>query len=348
MLADISEIVWCIFVVPSLLLLLTAPLPPLTQWKQPGDKGFSVTSSGGDSGLQPGDLTILGKYVNSTYLSPEAIGSIRARFEAESSVLLRDFLIADEAKGIRGGLEARDKLDGLGDGGAGKEGYKTGEGNGWVQRGPSHKQRFLEYSGDGGEEQGERLRLVKEALMETGAWYRYLEALTGLDALSGHRGKIRRFRSGYDYTVAHYGVFTEESVLDATLCFVRGKGAQTGMVDEKGERVEGDPDDEVWQSGEVGGYEAYVGAEEEEEGEEGGEEQGEGRDDEDGPEGEGELLSVQAGFNQLSLCFRDWGTMRFVKYLGCKAPGSRYDVEMVYRVEDWGEEEEGEEEGEEE
>ena len=154
-----------------------------------------------------------------------------------------------------------------------------------------------------------------------------------MDALSGHRGKIRRFRSGYDYTVAHYGVFTEESVLDATLCFVRGAGAQTGMVDEKGERMEGDPDDEVWQSGEVGGYEAYVGAEEEAE-----EDGGKGPDDEYDPEGEGELLSVQAGFNQLSLCFRDWGTMRFVKYLGCKAPGSRYDVEMVYRVEDWGEE----------
>ena len=33
--------------------------------------------------------------------------------------------------------------------------------------------------------------------------------------------------------------------------------------------------------------------------------------------------------------------MRFVKYVGCEAPGSRYDVGMEYEVEDF--EDEGEE-----
>ena len=65
--------------------------------------------------------------------------------------------------------------------------------------------------------------------MSHGAWYRYLESVTGLDMISGHKGKVRRFRPGLDYTVAHYGVFTERSVLDGTLCFVKGKGGQTGV-----------------------------------------------------------------------------------------------------------------------
>ena len=50
---------------------------------------------------------------------------------------------------------------------------------------------------------------------------------------------------------------------------------------------------------------------------------GEGRDD------GGDLLSVEAAHNTLSVVLRDPGTLRFVKYLSVEAPGSRWDLEMV-------------------
>jgi hypothetical protein len=56
------------------------------------------------------------------------------------------------------------------------------------------------------------------------------------------------------------------------------------------------------------------------------------------------LLSVSASNNTLSLVYRDPGTMRFVKYVGSKAPSSRWDVAMIYEVE----QEEGQEEEEQE
>jgi hypothetical protein len=49
-------------------------------------------------------------------------------------------------------------------------------------------------------------------------------------------------------------------------------------------------------------------------------------------EGEGTLLTVQAGFNRLLLVLRDEGVMRFVKYVSACAPSSRWDVCGEYSV----------------
>ena len=42
--------------------------------------------------------------------------------------------------------------------------------------------------------------------------------------------------------------------------------------------------------------------------------------------------TVSASNNTLSLVYRDPGTMRFVKYVGSKAPSSRWDISMEYQV----------------
>ena len=52
------------------------------------------------------------------------------------------------------------------------------------------------------------------------------------------RGEVRRFRPGLDYTVAHYGVLTQDPQLDAVLCFVDDAGGAAR---------------EAWEGGEVGG-----------------------------------------------------------------------------------------------
>ena len=161
------------------------------------------------------------------------------------------------------------------------------------------------------------------------AYYRFLQLLTSLDPIVGHRGKVRRFRPGLDYTVAHYGIFTEKSVLDGTLCFCKGDGAQVRYDEASGDLI-GSGADEVWSSGDAGGFECYIAAEEEEEGEC-------AAVDEYNADDDSELLSVSASFNTLSLCYRNYGTMRFVKYVNGNAPGSRWDISLEYEVEDDGE-----------
>ncbi|WVO16068.1 hypothetical protein L204_103733 [Cryptococcus depauperatus] len=66
----------------------------------------------------------------------------------------------------------------------------------------------------------------------------------------------------------------------------------------------------------------------------------EANDEDDGP-----LLTQPVAFNKLLLVLRDPGVMKFVKYLGASAPGSRWDVQGEYEVGVL--EEEEEEEGEE-
>ncbi|KAJ1449501.1 Oxoglutarate/iron-dependent oxygenase, C-terminal degradation domain-containing protein [Pelagophyceae sp. CCMP2097] len=59
----------------------------------------------------------------------------------------------------------------------------------------------------------------------------------------------------------------------------------------------------------------------------------------DGEAGEGggdggDLLSVSATHNTLSIVLRDPRTLRFVKYVPAAAPGSRYDLEAVCTIHD--------------
>ena len=49
-------------------------------------------------------------------------------------------------------------------------------------------------------------------------------------------------------------------------------------------------------------------------------------------EDEGDLLNVEASNNTLNLVMRDSGTLRFVKYLSARAPGSRWDVAVEYNI----------------
>lgn len=65
-------------------------------------------------------------------------------------------------------------------------------------------------------------------------------------------------------------------------------------------------------------------------------------DSEDGDEDDGPLLVQAVSFNKLLLVLRDPGVMRFVKYLGAAAGGSRWDVGGEWEVGMLEEEEEGE------
>uniref|UniRef100_A0A7R9WT35 Oxoglutarate/iron-dependent oxygenase C-terminal degradation domain-containing protein n=1 Tax=Craspedostauros australis TaxID=1486917 RepID=A0A7R9WT35_9STRA len=157
--------------------------------------------------------------------------------------------------------------------------------------------------------------------MESKQLARFFKRVTSLHCESIQTSKIRRFRPGLDYTVAHYGLLVDKPVLDATVCFVN---------DDNGD------DKQAWESGDVGGFECYIAAddEDEKEGAAKGTEQQHGPADEYNEDDDTQLLSVSPSNNTLNLVYRDPGTLRFVKYVSHSAPSSRYDISMEYTVTD--------------
>ena len=288
------------------------------------------------------DKDFLAQYINKTYLRPESIQEICTHFEEDSSVQLRHFFNQDWEKKVSNLLQVEDEACHIGRDTPSLD-YTVGVSKDWIPVGPAHKQRFLEYVGNSEKDGtgtgtgtgtetmtcGSILKHLKEKVMQSPQFARLLKSYTSLGMPLGYRGRVRRFRPGLDYTIAHYGILTRSPVLDATMCFVSGKGNQsTGNEDD-------DEDDMLWQSDDKGGFECYIEADNDDE-EEGQPE----ADDEYNEEDDTKLLSVSACNNTLSLVYRDPGTMRFVKYLGIGAPSSRWDLSLEYEVEDDGEESE--------
>jgi len=304
----------------------------------------TITTNCHHDNLSKNDIQFLSEYINPTYLTPKSITDIQEWFEEESSVQLRHFFNEKWASKIQACVLDVDSKDNVGRGKSAID-YTVGVSDDWKPVGPAHKQRFLEYVGDAASEEisettmaadsstttttttttpatqsGELLLHLKKTIFESPIFGRLIENFTSLGIPIGCRGKIRRFRPGLDYTIAHYGILTKESVLDATVCFVAGSGNQSQGIDAE------DNDDIMWQSDDKGGFECYISADED-----GGE--GEAADEYD-EEDDTKLLSVSASNNTLSLVYRDPGTMRFVKYVSCGAPSSRWDVSMEYELED--------------
>ena len=315
----------------------------------PGGGGVGAGSDSEDSeplGPDAADLAYLARFVNAEYLDPANVAQIREKMEEDSSVQMREFLRPEVAARLRFVTRREDAAAGLGDGKVPRR--TAGVGGGWRVVGPTHKQRYAAYDGAGlpegvsiaaeggvddpkgkGVERdpkgddvsadvsaGAALREVKETLLASEPFARLLTALTGLRP-TAHKGEIRRFRPGLDYTVAHRGILTTDPRLDATLC----------LVDD-----DGDLNSSAWDFGEVGGFECYIAADET--GAAGDAATDEVYDAAGNEEEEDELLSVSATHNTLSLVHRDEGLMRFVKYVSHLAPSSRWDVAMQYTVED--------------
>lgn len=146
-------------------------------------------------------------------------------------------------------------------------------------------------------------------LFESASFHSFLQTLTQLP-LKSHRGAVRRFRPGLDYTLAT-DPRSVAGVLDVTWM------ASTGPAS-------------LWCSDGVGGYDCYLT------GDDGTETENDPsvyRSGGVGGDDCGALLTVSAGSNVLSVVFREPAVMRFVKYVSAAAKGSRWDVAFEYEVE---------------
>lgn len=288
---------------------------------------FSGGSAAGELGAE--ELAALGKYVNPSYLQEGNWDKVLAKFKEDGSVQLHNFLKKEWAEQVAQAVAAADAEDKLGRGQI--PAYDAGMHGGWQAVGPCHKQRFLRYApgeADGAQDgqagaaaakAGALLAQIRHELFCSAAFARLVAKLTTI-GLVGQQSEVRRFRPGLDYTVAHYGILTKDPQLDAVLCFV--------CEGEAGDR-------EVWGSGEVGGFEAYLLADDDNEA---AEVYKAAQDDESG------VLNVSPAANTLNLVLRDEGLMRFVKYLSAAAPSSRFDIALTYQPEPDSEDEEGGEE----
>ena len=247
------------------------------------------------------------------------------------------------------------------------------------------------------DEVGAQLDAIRQQLFRSAVFAKYLQIVTALEPL-GYKDEVRRFRPGLDYTVAHYGVLTKVARLDATLCFVNDdkdiqdkvlgrpseksapvesavdtkpkkekKAAKEGSGDEDEDSDEEEEEEdyelsyeEVWDGGEVGGFECYIEAEEDPENAEAAEvyrgsynsvngntksdskaekaekdarkKSGGKEEEEEEEDNTTSLLSVSAMNNTLNLVMRDEGVMKFIKYVSANAPGSRWDIAVEYEI----------------
>ncbi|KAL3922446.1 MAG: hypothetical protein SGILL_002199 [Bacillariaceae sp.] len=287
--------------------------------KNDGNKGAKPESDASSkviADFTEEDREYLKKYIQSEFLAEESMQEIQERFEKDSSAQLQNFLkptwvptmqpqkpiVYDEAY------------------------YSSNVSPEWKLQGPAHKQRYLKYIQDAETTDdalvvGSLLQHIKTNVFESDPMRRYLAFVTGLGQPGVKESQIRQFRPGLDYTVAHYGLLVDQSVLDATMCFV---------YDEN-------DDKDAWESGDVGGFECYIEADDIDHDHNDAEgnrvaSSDQGPADEYNEDDDTELLSVSASNNTLSLVFRDPGTMRFVKYVGSSAPSSRFDICMEYDV----------------
>lgn len=309
--------------------------------------GLRPTEASGD--LDEADLAFVGKFLNPSYLSPTNWARVAHKFRSDGSVQLRSFLSKELAGKIAAAMNAADEADGLG--GKGKMAvplYNAGVGGPWEAVGPAHKRRHLVWNsskvrGEGGEKPAEPavangkhdaasasdparplppsekaiaagalLSEVANELFASGPFARFLTTITTLALANKHAVSVRRFRPGLDYTVAHHGLLAPRPRLDAVLCFVNDTDRR---------------DKETWESGDVGGFEAYLPIEDETSGTAAEYKSGQADSEDD-------VLNVPASFNTLDLVMRDSRTVRFVKYLSARAPSSRWDVAGIYEPEE--------------
>ncbi|GMH35924.1 hypothetical protein BSKO_03792 [Bryopsis sp. KO-2023] len=274
-------------------------------------RSFSQLSCDSSGDALPNECrTLLSNWVNPSYLKDDSIESIYQKFLSEGSIQLQDFILPSVLNGI---LEEAKAIDARQLGRKPPTRYDLGTDGGWEAVGPPHKQRYMRFNG-GDEKCGALMKTLTETLFQSPEFACLLHHMTGAIP-DGFYSEVRRFRPGLDYTVAHYGVLSQDTRLDAVLC----------IVDDQDEN-----DDEAWAGGEVGGYEAYLLADEDDDGNEGKEAADVYRLEED----EGGVLSVSPACNTLNLVLRDRGLMRFVKYVGASAPGSRWDIAVEYHLGD--------------
>ncbi|AEY96104.1 FADL114Cp [Eremothecium gossypii FDAG1] len=311
---------------------------PLQQLKQL-EKFLGSESEDTASYLNADELAYLSMYISEEHLSLEGIKSLQSKF-TENSYLQIDSFLNEQKSALLKKLIKIEELE--------KEcPYKAAEvEKPWKTAIPPYKWRFMYIDGKSHEhfcsEDDIKRRLVHEelpnftllkqglpdhlsvepALLElveffkSFAFKKYLALLTLLCPLT-EQLLIRRFRPGHDFTLAtkiypsqllqHVEGFVD-AVLEGVLCLTPTDG---------------------WESGELGGYELYMGDQDDEDMNKDVEDAAVYRSDDSGSS---VLINKPASWNSFNLVLRDESVLQFVKYVSWAAKSSRWDISMNWDV----------------
>lgn len=307
--------------------------------------------------LSQSDINKLLQWMNPDYLTIKSIKQIQDTFLHDSSIQLNNFLNSEISQLILDNLIEADEYCKLGKNRPSMN-YAVGQTGNWIIKGPPHKQRYMIYHkiknllkksqknlelSDPNTVMGEILSDLYNSLLSTPEFLRYLYIITNIPLTSYHK-EIRRFRCGLDYTVANLSQLyhsidndnggnggnnqrdingnedlndnellkKQSNKLDITLCFINNKLNKYKSL---------------WNSGDIGGYECYIST-----------------DDDlnsaataeiyqvNDENNDTELLSIHCGFNQLNIVLRDYGVLKFIKFVSYRAPSSRWDVSMEFMI----------------
>jgi len=256
----------------------------------------------------------LSKYITHEYLDSTNLSRIAKRFADESQVVLSSFLRPECLQPMVDALVAADAADGCVNRGmsSGPPNYAAGVNADWKIVGPPHLRRHLTLTGSAAKgpasaDLASRLRALVADLFSTSEFRSWLHAATQVEPLGEAPVQVRRFRPGMDYTVA---VCPEQALpTDASLDVVLTLVGDTSTDAMK-----------QWESEEVGGFESYIAADEEE--------TTEVQETYRAADNDGPLINLAVASNSLSIVLRDAQTLRFTKYVRHNAPSSRLDVSL--------------------
>ena len=332
-----------------------APSKPFTPYTDPPPPG-----------LTPSHLNFLKEYLAPSYLSTSTLEKLSGQFVEASEIVLHNFLHPALAESIKSETTQVDKKDYPT---PEIPSQSLGEGDGWEIQGPTSKHRYTTLTSPSSSTPN--LQKVLDNLLPSPAFRAWLSVVSSL-APVGYRAEARRFRKGLDYTLAGGEEKDGEVRLDVWLGATWWADVEPGsdeedlLVDNGGwECYLAAPDEgedpavyqssRAKQSGAAGDADAEDEDETEaEQGQDGEQKEKEGpsitmngqslefdpdqfspsdfdSDSENGGDDE-PLLTLPVSFNKLLLVLRDPGVMRFVKYLGNGAPGSRWDVGGEWEV----------------
>ena len=264
--------------------------------------------------LSPEDIAYLGEYIHPDLLKADSIERLNEILADTSSIQIPKFLTPKLASQVYEAILDQDN---------------DGSEKGWQVAGPIHSRKFLFLPSDTSSVPNSQIWLKICDLFTSKPFRNWLRCTSGFNPTS-ESVICRRFRPGKDYTLAT-SYESKNLQLEITL------GLTPSARDHEKQSLLD------WEDGDVGGYEAYMAAEDDDSADaavykaQSKPKPKAENDDEDEVDGDDEddsvLLNTPAQWNNLTLVVRDVGVLRFVKYVSKAAKGSRWDITCTWQIE---------------
>lgn len=312
------------------------------QHDEPQAKTVATEAPKSFEDFEEADIEFLLKYLAPTYLTPDTLEQVQEHFDEESSITLANILSKKFSARLREYV-AKKEAETLPE-----ESEKIEKQTAWKVAKPPHKHRFL-YLQQGQSDEDSPIKELLEDLLPSPQFKAWLAVATNC-TIEGYDVLARRFRRGFDYTLAtgHEGKPRLELNFGLTPTTGWGDEEEEDEVEAEDEREKGGKangktskskangkgkgkapikqEKEKEEPEEVGGHEVYMA--------------GDDGDDEDAAiykssaDDDNILFFQAAAWNKLTIVLRDSGTLRFVKYVSRKAKGDRWDISATYEIEE--------------